>query len=88
MFPITLKDNKKRDALQQYLAQNGIMSKVYFYPIHLKTVYQRDYKYSKGDLPHTEALSEVMLNLPIYPSMTEKDLNFIVSKIYEFFNRS
>jgi dTDP-4-amino-4,6-dideoxygalactose transaminase len=88
MFPITLTDKKKRDALQQYLAQNGIMSKVYFNPVHLKTIYQRNYKYGKGDLPYTEALSEIMLNLPIYPGLTKDGLNYIVSKIQEFFNRS
>src|SRR3989344_5858979 len=41
MYTIMLPTQEIRDALQNYLAAQGIMSKVYYQPVHLKTLYQQ-----------------------------------------------
>ena len=86
MYAIQLPDNETRDALQAHLSENGIMSKVYFNPVHLKAIYARKYGCKEGDLPKTEALSGRILSLPLFPSMTFEDLDFMLRTIMGFFD--
>jgi perosamine synthetase len=85
MYTIKLNDEMKRDALQEFLAKKGIMSKVYFNPVHLKTVYSNGYGYHEGDLPLTEELSRTVLTLPMYARMTNEEIAYLVGAMKEFF---
>jgi perosamine synthetase len=88
MYTIQLKDERTRDALQNHLAKNGIMSKVYFHPVHLKTIYRRDYGYKEGDLPKTENISKRVLNIPLYPTIKKEELNYLINAIAGFFEKN
>lgn len=85
MYSILLKDNQSRNNLQNFLEKKGIMNKIYFNPVHLKTIYQERFYCKKGDLPITEVLSDTILTLPIYVGMKKRELNMIISGIKEFF---
>ncbi|MFX0139321.1 MAG: aminotransferase class I/II-fold pyridoxal phosphate-dependent enzyme [Candidatus Hodarchaeota archaeon] len=85
MYTIKLPDKETRDRLQKYLEKEKIMSKVYFYPVHLKTIYLK-YGYHKGNLPKIEDLSDRVLNIPLYPSMVQSELDCLVKSIFDFFN--
>ena len=86
MYTIRINDTKQtRDKLIQYLAEKGIMSKVYFDPIHLTYFYRNKFGFKKGDLPITEKISEQVLSLPLYPTLTEKEIDYITNSIYNFF---
>ena len=81
LYTIELPDKKARDHLQQCLTNARIMTKVYFEPIHLKTFYTKEFNYRKNDLPVTEEMSEKVLTLPLYPSLTKKEMDYIISSI-------
>ena len=81
LYTIELSDKKTRDHLQQHLTKAGIMTKVYFEPIHLKTFYIKEFNYKKNDLPVTEEMAEKVLTLPLYPSLTKKEIDYIISVI-------
>lgn len=81
LYTIELPDKTTRDNLQHHLTRAGIMTKIYFEPIHLKTYYQQDFHYKKNDLPHTEDIAQKVLTLPIYPSLTKKEMNYIIATI-------
>lgn len=81
MYTIQVKEGKTRETLQNYLTKSGILSKVYFEPIHLKTFYRKNYKYKKGSLPETEKISKKVLTLPLYPTLSNKEIDYIVEKI-------
>lgn len=85
MYTIQLPNEKVRNGLQNHLTKCGVMSKVYFNPIHLKTIYMRDYRYKLGDLPQTESLSSRVLNIPLYPTITKEELDYLISSIKDFF---
>lgn len=87
MFPVFVEE-KSRDSLQQHLAKQGIMSKVYFWPVHLKAVYRRRLGTGKGMLPITERLSKRALSLPFWPGIKEKEIDFVVDSIKSFFRES
>ena len=85
MFTIKVKDGRsKRDALMNYLMAEGIMTKVYFSPVHL-TKFYKSLGFIEGDLPKTEELSSQVLSLPIFPSLTEEGMDYIVEKVQRFF---
>jgi len=84
MYTIQVKKGL-RDSLQKYLTKKGIMSKVYFNPVHLKTIYSKRYGYKSGNLPQTEELSKNVLNIPLYPGIKKEELDSIITTIKEFF---
>jgi perosamine synthetase len=67
----------KRNVIQKKLTQLGIGNKVYFEPIHL-TPFYRSIGYGDIKLPVTEKISKQVLSLPIYPSLTNKEQDFII----------
>jgi dTDP-4-amino-4,6-dideoxygalactose transaminase len=75
----------KRDELIQYLANKGIMTKIYFSPIHTTHFYKNVLKYTP-DLPVTHKVSSEILSLPFYPTMPLTDLNFVVNSIEQFYS--
>ena len=87
MFTIRLPDKKTRDDLHNFLIKKQIFSKVYFYPIHLTSFYQKKLKTERGLLPITEKISEQVLTLPMYPNMTSEEKNYLISSIHEFFEQ-
>jgi len=74
-----------RDALMRHLSRKGIMSKIYFNPVHLTTFYRMKFGFKGGELPVTEEVSKEVLSLPLYPTMTTEEINYIVDSIGEFF---
>lgn len=84
LYTITLQDNGLRDGLHGFLKDKGIMTKIYFNPVHLKTLYKRYHGYKEGNLPATEALSQRVLTLPMYPDLSQDDLNYMVSAVKDF----
>jgi len=86
MYVIRVKDGQeKRDALLAYLGKKGIMTKVYFHPVHFTHFYQSNLGY-KCNLPITEKVSHQVLSLPMYPSLTEDEINYIADEIAAFFS--
>jgi len=87
MYTIQLPNEEVRNGLQQYLTAQGIMSRVYFDPLHLKTLYRDTYGYKKGDLPLTEELSEKVLTLPMYPSMPDDEIRLLGEEITKYMTK-
>ena len=83
LYSILTPNQTMRNKLQKYLSDNGIMSKVFFYPVHLTSFYKKLKKYS--NLNTTEDISSRILSLPMYPNMTSEELHLISDSISEFF---
>jgi len=81
LYSILLKDPLKRTELQNFLLKNGIYTKIYFAPIHLKTYYKKKFGYSEGTLPKTEEISKRILTLPFSLRFSNQDQDFIVNMI-------
>ena len=86
LYTIILENSEERNQMQEFLNQNGIMSKVYFDCIHLKTYYREKFGYSNGDLPKTENISNKLLTIPMLVNSGRKAQEYIISKLIEFFN--
>lgn len=86
MFPVRVKGGRViRDSLRDYLAEKGVMTRVYFEPVHLTSYYRKMFGYQGGELPVTEKISGEILSLPMYPGLMPDDMDFIVEQIIAFF---
>lgn len=89
MYTIKVNGGREvRDALMKHLEKNGIMTKIYFSPIHLTRLYKEKFSYKKGDLPTTEKISDHTLTLPMHARLTKEDMDSIVKEIENFFRGS
>ena len=85
MYTIRIKDSKiMRDNLMKYLADKGIMTKVYFSPVHLTHFYKNELGYA-CKLPVTEEISSQVLTLPMYPALTKEEMHRMVEEIKNFY---
>ncbi len=76
---------EKRDALQKHLTASGIQTQIY-YPVNIHLLdFYKQLGYKKGDLPVTEALVRTGLALPIFPDLTEAQVDYVAQKMREFF---
>ncbi|MEN2998084.1 MAG: DegT/DnrJ/EryC1/StrS family aminotransferase [Brevinematia bacterium] len=81
----TIRVPKYRDALKQFLAENGIGSEIYYpLPLHLQKCFS-ELGYKEGSLPATEKASKEVLSLPIFPKLSEEEISYVVEKITKFF---
>lgn len=77
-----------RPALMEYLLKQGVETKIHYpIPIHLQFP-ARSMGYREGDFPVTESLSRQILSLPIYPELSDNEVNHVVERIREFYGRS
>lgn len=75
---------KKRNALQKYLADNGVGTLIHYpVPPHLQGAYQY-LGFKKGDFPISERLANTCLSLPMWPGLTKEEVNKIAEIISSF----
>ena len=75
-----------RAPFMEYLKECGISSAVYYpVPLHIQEGYKES-GYTNGDFPISEELSESVISLPIHTEMDNDKLEYITSKVIEYFN--
>ena len=84
LFTIQLKNNLIRHKLQKFLASKGIMTRVFFEPIHLSKFYKKS-GFGKKSLSNTEKIGRTVLSLPIFPGLKSEEITHICDSIKEFF---
>jgi dTDP-4-amino-4,6-dideoxygalactose transaminase len=73
-----------RDALHGWLAERGIGTQIHYpVPIHQQEAYQ-DMRLSVGTLPVTEQVSKEILSLPMYPELTDVQIDWVIESINAF----
>lgn len=79
----TIRIKKYRDELKKYLVSKGIMTKIYFPPVHLTEFYKNKYK-QRYKLTATERVAKQVLSLPMYPALKRKEIDYMVEEIKRF----
>jgi dTDP-4-amino-4,6-dideoxygalactose transaminase len=73
--------NGSRDQLIESLKQAGVGTSVHFIPLHMHSYYQSHYGYKKGDFPNAENAYERAVSLPLYPDMSDADVEYVANTI-------
>jgi dTDP-4-amino-4,6-dideoxygalactose transaminase len=82
LYPVRTADP---DTLGDFLRAGGIGSgRHYPEPVHLSPAYEW-LGYRRGEFPVTEALAAELLSLPIFPGMTDAQLEAVVRRVREYF---
>ena len=85
LFHIILKDNApvSRNHFIELMAERGIGTSVHYKPLHRMTYYREQYGLRPEDYPNAERIWKGCVSLPIYPSLTDEDLDYICSNVAE-----
>jgi dTDP-4-amino-4,6-dideoxygalactose transaminase len=76
----------KRDALQQYLNENGVGTLIHYpLPPHLQEAYQ-ELGYKKGDFPLAETIADTCISLPMFPGLTDEQVKQVCDTIKQFYH--
>ncbi|WP_053960116.1 DegT/DnrJ/EryC1/StrS family aminotransferase [Sulfobacillus thermosulfidooxidans] len=70
-----------RDQFIEELKMRNIGASVHFIPIHLHPYYQMRYGWKPGQFPNAEQFFEAEVSLPLYPSMSDDDVNDVIEAV-------
>jgi dTDP-4-amino-4,6-dideoxygalactose transaminase len=78
-------DQNIRDNLMSFLLEKGIETKIHYpIPIHLQEC-AKNLNYRNGDFPLSEKYALEMISLPIYPELSNKEVEIVIKSVKEFF---
>jgi dTDP-4-amino-4,6-dideoxygalactose transaminase len=72
-----------RNEFIELLKSYNVGTSVHFIPLHLHPLYQKTYGYRVGDFPSASGCFERIISLPIYPKMTEGDVEYVIDVVHQ-----
>lgn len=60
------------------LKKRGIQTQVYYIPVHTQPYYQKKFATKWGDCPSAEQYYRKCLSIPLYPTMTDQDVEKVI----------
>ncbi|MCE2732405.1 MAG: UDP-4-amino-4,6-dideoxy-N-acetyl-beta-L-altrosamine transaminase [Chryseotalea sp.] len=75
---------ENRLGLYQHLRSKNIFAQIHYIPVHLMPYY-RSLGNKEGSQSHAEKYYQHCLSLPMYPSLSESDLNYVIKTIADYF---
>ncbi len=73
----------RRRALYEFLKTKNIFAQVHYIPVHRMPYYEA-LGHRAGDFPHAEAYYAECLSLPLYPTLTDAEQDYVVACVREF----
>ncbi|MDB2329273.1 UDP-4-amino-4,6-dideoxy-N-acetyl-beta-L-altrosamine transaminase [Candidatus Arcticimaribacter forsetii] len=83
LFVIQVNDRK---ALYDYLNTNGISPQIHYIPVHKQPYYES--LYGEQSFQHAETYYESCLSIPMYPSLSVEDQEYVIAIINQFYKQS
>ena len=75
---------ENRVGLYNYLREHKIFAQIHYIPCHLMPYY-RELGWNEGDMPNAEMYYKHCISLPMYPTLTEQEQEFVINTIVSFF---
>jgi len=73
----------RRKRVFDYLRSQNIWTQVHYIPVHFQPWYQENFGYRRGEFPNAESYYEGCLSLPLFPAMTDSDVERVSVTIRE-----
>ena len=84
LYPLQVKFDEvslSMPELFEKMSKKGIQLQVHYIPVHLQPYYRKNYGFKKGDFPIAEEFYTREISLPIYYSLSNDDVRFIVDSL-------
>ncbi len=76
-----------RAAFIEELRKRNIGTSVHFIPVHMHPYYRDTFGFKRGDFPVAEAAYDGEVSLPIYPRMTDEDVQDVINAVLEVLDK-
>jgi UDP-4-amino-4-deoxy-L-arabinose-oxoglutarate aminotransferase len=73
----------RRDDLLAELQARGVGVAVNYRAVHLLAYYRERFGYRPGLFPNAEAIGDRTLTLPLYPSLSDEDVEYVIESVRE-----
>jgi dTDP-4-amino-4,6-dideoxygalactose transaminase len=86
LFVVRVKNEQspvQRDDVIRRLAERGIGTSVHYIPLHYHTAYRGLGRWQQGDFPVAERVFDGAISLPIYPDMTNEEVDYVCESLSE-----
>jgi len=86
LYPLQIKFDELsigKDDFFQRLMERNIFCQVHYIPVHLQPYYRRHFGFAEGDFPVSERFYEQEVSIPMYPALTDENVDFVIQMILE-----
>lgn len=73
-----------RLGLYNFLREQGIFPQIHYIPCHLMPYY-RNFGWNEGDMPNAENYYRHCISLPMYPTLSAEEQDYVISKVKEYY---
>jgi dTDP-4-amino-4,6-dideoxygalactose transaminase len=84
MFYLKAESLETRTKLISFLKENSVLAVFHYVPLHSAPAGQRFGEFV-GEDKYTTAESDRLLRLPMYYGLTDKEVEYVIEKVYEFY---
>jgi dTDP-4-amino-4,6-dideoxygalactose transaminase len=78
-----LVDPARRDAVMNGLQERGVGVSINFVPVHMMTYYRERFGYKGGEFPVAEEIGARTISLPLYPKLTDEEVEYVIEAVRE-----
>ena len=75
---------KNRLGLYNHLRENKIFAQIHYIPCHLMPYYKSS-GWKEGDMPQAEKYYKLCISLPIFPTLSEDEQDFVIQNVLSFY---
>jgi dTDP-4-amino-4,6-dideoxygalactose transaminase len=79
-------ETEDRVGLYNYLRTQDIFAQIHYIPCHLMPYYKQ-FGWKEGDMPNAELYYKGCISLPMYPTLTNAEQDFVINRINSFFEK-
>ncbi|MBI1938244.1 MAG: UDP-4-amino-4,6-dideoxy-N-acetyl-beta-L-altrosamine transaminase [Ignavibacteriales bacterium] len=86
LYPLQIKFDRLKISKKELFAKlkaQRILGQVHYIPVHLQPFYRKKFGFKPGDFPVSEKFYEQEISIPMYPTLTNEDLEYITAAIIE-----
>jgi UDP-4-amino-4,6-dideoxy-N-acetyl-beta-L-altrosamine transaminase len=76
-----------RLGLYNQLKVNGIFAQIHYYPVHLMPYY-KNLGWKENDLPFVETYYQKCISLPMYPTLTNEEQEYVINTVLNYYKES
>lgn len=74
---------ENRKVVFEALRKKNIFAQIHYIPVHYHPYYNKLYNFKKGDFPFAEGYYEKCISLPIYPTLSYEEQNYVIKCVTE-----